>query len=199
MRRGRPLKSEAEKAEHSRFQLLQATENLISQGKKVTVRGVCQLAALSTGTFYYHFKDKDDLLGFYLTQSLPKTDNYASVKDLSQAVFLLYLPLLEQYERLGKGVMREFYSGTNQALSKYLGETDGKFIEGTVMAECQSLIDNRKKQNELLKNIDSFQLSSDICIIIKGCVFDWCLSNQASGLEAAVKRILTQFLAIYKN
>lgn len=34
MRRGRPLKSEAEKAEHSRFQLLQATENLISQGKK---------------------------------------------------------------------------------------------------------------------------------------------------------------------
>ncbi|EQC68541.1 hypothetical protein HSISB1_1528 [Streptococcus sp. HSISB1] len=42
-------------------------------------------------------------------------------------------------------------------------------------------------------------MSSDICIIIKGCVFDWCLSNQESGLEAAVKRILTQFLAIYKN
>lgn len=199
MRRGRPSKSEAEKVEHSRSQLLQATEKIIAQGKKVTVRGVCQFARLSTGTFYYHFKDKDDLLGFYLTQSLPKTKNYVAEEDLSQAVFLLYLPLLEQYERLGKGVMREFYSGNNQALSRYLGENDGKFINGTVMSECQVLIDNMKKDNMSLENIDSFQLSSDICILIKGCVFDWCLSNQEKDLKGTAKRILSQFLIIYNK
>lgn len=192
MRVGRPLKSD--NIEHSQFQLLQATEKLIIQRKKLTIRGVCQTANLSIGTFYHHFKDKDDLLGYYLTQSLPKTKNYISELNFSRSILLLYIPLLEQYERLGKEVMREFYSGNNTALSRYLGESNGKFINGTVMSECQILIEKKIKDGLLSKDIDSFQLSSDICILIKGCVFDWCISNQKKYLKETVERMLNQFL-----
>ena len=44
-------------------------------------------------------------------------------------------------------------------------------------------------KNDIVLSKENY--SPVICIIIKGCVFDWCLSNQASGLEVVAKRILT--------
>ncbi|WP_156021043.1 hypothetical protein [Streptococcus ruminantium] len=95
--------------------------------------------------------------------------------------------------------MKDYYSGSNQASSRYFGEVDGQFITGTVMSKCQILIEERKKYTTTLEKCSSFQLSSDICILIKGCVFDWCLSPQHKSLEETAQRILSQFLNNYDD
>lgn len=38
----------------------------------LTVRNVCKEANVSTGTFYHHFKNKDDLLTYYLAYGYEK-------------------------------------------------------------------------------------------------------------------------------
>lgn len=53
-----------------------ATDLIKSHGYGyVTVSNVCNAAEVSVGSFYHHFTNKDDLLGYYLTAAF---ENYAA-------------------------------------------------------------------------------------------------------------------------
>ena len=53
-----------------------ATDLIKSHGYEyVTVSNVCNAAEVSVGSFYHHFTNKDDLLGYYLTAAF---ENYAA-------------------------------------------------------------------------------------------------------------------------
>ena len=45
------------------------------------------------------------------------------------------------------------------------------------------------------KNADIHQMSADICTIVKGCIFEWCLSEGKMDIEAAVQRMLKAYMA----
>ena len=37
----------------------------------------------------------------------------------------------------------------------------------------------------------------DICTIVKGCVFEWCLSGGRPDIEAVLRRIVGNYLSVY--
>ena len=68
-RSGRPSKGEDNP--DSRKKIIDAAVTLIRTkgADAVTVRSVCREADLSIGTFYHYFRDKDDLMMFFLRET----------------------------------------------------------------------------------------------------------------------------------
>ena len=119
----------------------------------------------------------------------------APTSDIAGRIAELYMLLIRQYMSLGIAFMRSFYTSGNQALRTYMGEIDRKFAAGTVMARCEQEFVKAQAEGCIQKNADIHQMSADICTIVKGCIFEWCLSEGKMDIEAAVQRMLKAYMA----
>ena len=91
--------------------------------------------------------------------------------------------------------MKKFYTSGNHSLSAYMEEQDGKFLKGTIMArsEDEMII---AIQNGIIKDgANVHVICQDICTIVKGCVFEWCLSGKKFDIETTIKRIIKIYLS----
>lgn len=164
----------------------------------LTVRNVCQAAEVATGTFYHYFKNKDDLLIYFIRDiSFAKCELKTPLTDISGRVCELYMNLINRYMELGKDFMRNFYTTSNQALSAYMGLKDGKFAEATVMERCERELQLAQENGIIEKNADVHTLSADICTIVKGCVFEWCLNDVDMDVAATLYRIEDSYIKGY--
>lgn len=194
---GRPPKKD--NPEENKEKIIAAAIALIEeQGADcITVRRVCEKADIATGTFYYHFRNKDDLMMHFVRGlSFETVELTAPTSDIAGRIAELYMLLIRQYMSLGIAFMRSFYTSGNQALRTYMGEIDRKFAAGTVMARCeQEFVKAQAEGGCITQNTDIHQMSADICTIVKGCIFEWCLSEGKMDIEAAVQRMLKAYMA----
>ena len=195
---GRPAKNTNK--QDSKQKIIDATIRLIkkSGADSVTVRNVCTEADSSIGTFYHYFRDKDDLL-MYFIQEIPFKE-CELIKDLSHPadrIIELYMKLVNRYMDLGLDFMKSFYSTSNSSLSSYMSEVDGKFLDGTVMARCEDELKFSKEGGYIKNNADVHTMSVDICTIVKGCIFEWCLTDGKSDLEKSIDRIIHSYFLQY--
>jgi len=192
---GRPKKG-TEKQD-SKKAIVQAAVDIIkeSDAASVTVRNVCAKANVSTGTFYHHFHDKDDLMMYFVADSIFSEQQLKTpVDDLAGRIVELYSALIEQYMQLGKDFMKSFYTTDNTALSAYLGQKDGLFMPGSIMARSEQELVIARADGKLPHIKDAHQAAADICTIVKGCVFEWCLSGGSIDLNATLDRIIREYL-----
>ena len=195
--RGRPCKSNVNR--DNRQKITDAAAEIIrTQGaENVTVRNVCEIAEVATGTFYHYFKNKDDLLMFFIRDiSFENCELKTPISDIAYRICELYMNLISRYTKLGRDFMRNFYTTGNKALSAYMGVTDGKFADGTVMARCEQELVSAKEKG-IIKNADVHILSADICTIVKGCVFEWCLNDIDVDIMPLLRRIISKYLSEY--
>ena len=78
-----------------------------------------------------------------------------------------------------------------------MNEVDGKFLDGTVMARCEDELGILKEAGYIKNNADIHTMSVDICTIVKGCIFEWCLTNGKSDLEKSIDRIIHSYFLQY--
>ena len=196
---GRPRK---EHDNDSRNSLISAAAKLIA-GKGIdalTVRAVCNEAGLSVGTFYYFFEDKDALMmSFIMDTSFEGAELSCPLSDIGGRISELYMLLIRRYMNFGRGFVRSFYNPNNKVLSAYMGEHDGKFAQGTVMARSEQELAGALAEGiiTLPDGMTVHNLASDICTIIKGCVFEWCLSENIN-IEAVTERIIRCYIFKYE-
>ena len=193
---GRPPKRE--NPEENKEKIIKAAIALIEEhgADCITVRRVCAEADISTGTFYYHFQNKDDLLMHFVRgTSFEHIELKTPMSELSGRIAELYMHLFRQYTNLGEKFMRSFYTADNQALHAYMGEVDGKFEPETIMARCERELGEAQKAGYIKNDTDIHQLSADICTIAKGCIFEWCLGGGQPDIGAAFERILKHCIA----
>lgn len=192
---GRPPKKD--NPEENKEKVMTAAIALIEEhgADYITVRRVCERADVATGTFYYHFKNKDELLiQFVRGTSFSEIELNTPLSDIAGRITELYLHLICKYTALGVKFMKSFYTPGNQALHNYMGETNGKFAEDTVMARCEMELVAAQRAGYLKENTDAHKVSADICTIVKGCIFEWCLSDGEILLEDMVRRILRAYV-----
>lgn len=79
-------------------------------------------------------------------------------------------------------------------LSAYMGGGDGAFAKGTVMERSERELFEAKETGILLPYADPHECALDICTIVKGCVFEWCLSNGEMDMQESLLRILRRYL-----
>ena len=193
---GRPPKKD--NPEENREKVIAAAIALIEEhgADSITVRRVCEKADIATGTFYYHFQNKDDLMMHFVRGlSFETVELMAPASDIAGRIAELYMHLIRQYMSLGTFFMRSFYTPDNRALRNYMGEIDGRFAEGTVMARCEQELAMAQVDGCIPQNTDIHQMSADICTMVKGCIFEWCLSEGEMEIEPAVQRMLKAYMA----
>ena len=188
---GRPRK---EHDNDSRNSLINAAARLIARKgtEALTVRAVCNEAGLSVGTFYYFFEDKDALMmSFIMETSFDGVELSCPLSDIAGRISELYMLLIRRYMSFGRNFVRSFYNPDNKVLSAYMGEHESKFAEGTVMARSEHELSKALSEGiiTLPDGMTVHNLASDICTIIKGCVFEWCLSENID-IEAVTERLI---------
>jgi AcrR family transcriptional regulator len=194
---GRPVKGEEN---NSKQRIIDATVEIIrSQGSEsVTVRNVCSKANLSIGTFYHFFKDKDELMMYFLKEtSFDSFQLETPLSSIADRISELYMCLIHKYQNLGLDFMKSFYSTNNTSLSAYMGEVNGAFENDTVMARCEKELADARQKGYIQNNVDVHLLSKDICTIVKGCAFEWCLNDGRPDIENILYRIIQNYLSPY--
>ena len=198
-KRGRP--SKASEPTDAKQKLIDTTVELIKKygADTITVRSVCEKAGLSIGTFYHHFQNKDDLLMYFVREASFDTFVLETpLEDVAGRICELYMHLIDRYLTLGEEFMKSFYTTGNKALSAYMGQENGCFADGTVMARCERELIDAREQGFLEKDADPHQLSMDICTIVKGCVFEWALDDGRMDIAESLHRIVKAYLETYK-
>ena len=179
---GRPVKADSN--EDNKQKIIDATVHLIRTkgADHITVRGVCKGANVSIGTFYHYFRDKDDLMMFFVrTTPFSDAELKTPLSDIPARISELYMMLIDLYLDLGEDFMKSFYSTSNISLSAYMGE------------ELQAALD----AGYVDAKTDVHTACMDICTIIKGCVFEWCLVNGDMDIRESVYRIIGNYLTPY--
>ena len=199
-RSGRPKKTAINN--DSRNELIKAAARLIAREGtvKLTVRAVCREAGLSIGTFYYFFDDKNDLMMSFITGfSFEDAELSCPLSDIGGRISELYLILVRRYINFGREFVRSFYEPCNKILSAYMSERNGKFADDTVMARSEHELDRAISENVLAlpEGITAHEVAGDICTIVKGCVFEWCLSDDSVDAENITERIIRAYLHKY--
>ena len=105
--------------------------------------------------------------------------------------------LIDRYLDLGEDFMKSFYSTSNLSLSAYMGEEDGCFAPDTVMARSEIELQAALDAGYVDAKTDVHTACMDICTIIKGCVFEWCLVNGDMDIRESVYRIIGNYLKPY--
>lgn len=196
-RSGRPSKGNERS---SREKIIDTTISIIRENgaDALTVRNVCDTAGLSIGTFYHYFRDKDDLMMYFLKEtSFVSFELKTPLSNISGRISELYMHLIHKYMDLGLDFMKSFYSTSNRSLSAYMGEENGLFAEDSVMARSEKEMNEALKRGFIKTGSDIHLLCIDICTIVKGCVFEWCLNDGKPGIESSLNRILDNYLGSF--
>ena len=196
-RSGRPSKGNERS---SREKIIDTAISIIRENgaDALTVRNVCDTAGLSIGTFYHYFRDKDDLMMYFLKET--SFDSFrlkTPLSNISGRISELYMHLIHKYMDLGLDFMKSFYSTGNRSLSAYMGEENGSFAEDSVMAISEKEMSEALDCGIIKPSSDIHLLCIDICTIVKGCVFEWCLNDGKPDIESSLNRILSNYMSNY--
>lgn len=195
---GRPAKS-ADQAD-SKQKIIDTTIDLIRKNGAdyITVRNVCAAADLSIGTFYHYFRDKDDLLMYFVREtSFESYSLKTPLNRIGDRISELYMLLINRYMELGLDFMKSFYTAGNRSLSAYMSEVEGQFEPDTVMARSESEIAAAQEQGIIKKSVNAHEICMDICTIVKGCVLEWCLMEGNMDIKSALQRIINLYIQNY--
>ena len=158
----------------------------------LTTKRVCEEAGVSNGTFFYHFKSKNELLSYFLQEGFDEyyARHRAQIENggdpCAQVIagFLLYADYCDQ---TGVDFMRAYYVGSNAAL------------DGRPEALGRSFLNQQMKDAAAALSCVAGERAADIargcCTVVKGCVFEWCVAAGHLNLSAHVRTMLKAYLA----
>ncbi len=118
-----PMSRQQQKSFETKNRIFLAAKKILQkQGyDALSIKNICEEAGVSNGSFYHHFKTKDDLLSYYIEEQptidpgcleLPK-----DAAEAKRAIILVYLNYVAYCKELGVVFMSNYYTPKNQALN----------------------------------------------------------------------------------
>ena len=159
----------------------------------LSIKNICEEAGVSNGSFYHHFKTKDDLLSYYIEEQ-PSVDADclelpANAEEAKTAIIHVYLNYVKYCRELGLDFVSNYYTPKNQSLNPDI-RTERPYPIVTVQNYLQRALDAGVIQMKYPLE----EVTSDIRTIVIGVVFDWCLKIGKSDFEGNMRRLLTTYL-----
>lgn len=183
------------KSRETKTRIFNAAKRILQkQGYEgLSIKNICEEAGVSNGSFYHHFKTKDDLLSYYIEEQpsidpdlLDLPSSKAEAKD---AIIYVYLNYVHYCQELGVEFMANYYTPKNQSLNPLI-RTERPYPIVTVRNYLQKCID----ANVLTLKHPLEEITTDIRMIVIGNVFEWCLKNGNADFEGNMKRSLENYL-----
>lgn len=183
------------KSKETKAKIFRAAKHILQkQGyEQFSIKNICEEAGVSNGSFYHHFKTKDDLLSYYIEEQpsinpdlLDMPQNAAEAK---AAIIQVYLNYVHYCQELGVEFMSNYYTPKNQSLNPLI-RTERPYPIVTVHNYLQKAIDA-----DIIKpDLDLEDITTDIRMIVIGNVFEWCLKSGEADFEGNMRRTLRIYL-----
>ena len=183
------------KSKETKAKIFRAAKHILQkQGyEQLSIKNICEEAGVSNGSFYHHFKTKDDLLSYYIEEQpsinpdlLDMPQNAAEAK---AAIIQVYLNYVHYCQELGVEFMSNYYTPKNQSLNPLI-RTERPYPIVTVHNYLKKAIDA-----DIIKpDLDLEDITTDIRMIVIGNVFEWCLKSGEADFEGNMRRTLRIYL-----
>ena len=183
------------KSKETKAKIFRAAKHILQkQGyEQLSIKNICEEAGVSNGSFYHHFKTKDDLLSYYIEEQpsinpdlLDMPRNAAEAK---AAIIQVYLNYVHYCQDLGVEFMTNYYTPKNQSLNPLI-RTERPYPIVTVHNYLKKAIDA-----DIIKpDLDLEDITTDIRMIVIGNVFEWCLKSGEADFEGNMRRTLRIYL-----
>lgn len=187
------LTKQQKKSQNTKDRILRATRMILhEQGyEALSVKNICYESGVSNGSFFHHFKTKEDLLAYYMKEHPGiDPDRLELPKDADEfkiAVIHVYLSYVDYCKELGIDFISGCYEPKNQSLNMDKGNRSSfpdieKYCEKCVDAEVLSL------------TISPENLARDIRLIVTGNIFEWCITKGETDFEGNIRRTIGNYL-----
>lgn len=189
------ISRQQQKSRETKEKIFQAAKRIL--GKKgyeeLSIKNICEEAGVSNGSFYHHFKTKDDLLSYYIEDQpkieLDLLELPADVEGVKRGIIQVYMNYVEYCRELGVEFMSEYYDTKNQALNAAI-RTERPYPIVTVQAYVEKAI----AAGIVKLNVKIEEFTTDIRMIVIGNVFEWCVKSGKADFEGNMRRSLGKYL-----
>ena len=189
------LSKQQRKSKETKERIFQAAKRILQKSgyEELSIKNICEEAGVSNGSFYHHFKTKDDLLSYYIEDQpsidpdrleLPKNK-----EDAKETIIHVYLNYVKYCKELGVEFMAGYYTPHNQALNPTI-RTERPYPIVTV----QHYLERALGANAIQLNLKIEEITTDIRMIVIGNVFEWAMSNGDADFEGNMRRSLSHYL-----
>lgn len=189
------LSKQRQKSKETKEKIFRAAKEILRKKgyEELSIKNICEEAGVSNGSFYHHFKTKDDLLSYYI-EDQPSInpdllDVPVNLEEAKIAIIHVYLNYVEYCRELGVEFMSGYYDPKNQALNPS-SRTERPYPIVTV----QTYVEKAVAENIIQLNVDIEAFTTDIRMIVIGNVFEWCLSSGKADFEGNMRRSLGKYL-----
>ena len=189
------ISRQQQKSRETRERIFRAAKRILEkQGyEELSIKNICEEAGVSNGSFYHHFKTKDDLLSYY-SEDQPKIDPDLlelpdSVEGVKEGIIKVYLNYVKYCRELGVEFVAEYYDTKNQALNAAV-RTERPYPVLTV----QSYVEKAMAAGIVSLNVEIDEFTTDIRMIVIGNVFEWCVKHGDADFEGNMSRSLGKYL-----
>ena len=189
------LSKQQRKSKETKERIFQAAKRILQKSgyEELSIKNICEEAGVSNGSFYHHFKTKDDLLSYYIEDQpsidpdrleLPKNKENAK-----ETIIHVYLNYVKYCKELGVEFMAGYYTPHNQALNPTI-RTERPYPIVTV----QHYLERALEANAIQLNLKIEEITTDIRMIVIGNVFEWAMRNGDADFEGNMRRSLSHYL-----
>ena len=183
------------KSRETKERIFQAARRILQKSsyENLSIKNICEEAGVSNGSFYHHFKTKDDLLSYYI-EDQPSInpdllDIPSNAEETKTAIIHVYLNYVKYCKELGVEFMSGYYTPKNQSLNPAI-RTERPYPIVTV----RSYLEKAMIAKALPRTLNLDEITTDIRMIVIGNVFEWCLRNGDADFEGNMRRSLPHYL-----
>lgn len=185
-----------QKSKETKERIFQAAKQILKKKgyEELSIKNICEEAGVSNGSFYHHFKTKDDLLSYYIEEqpsirpellALPQ-----NASEAQKAIVQVYLNYVRYCRELGVEFMAGYYNPRNQALNPAI-RTERPYPIVTV----QEYVERAVSAGKIVLAVSIEEFTTDVRMIVIGNVFEWCLRNGQADFEGNMSRSLERYLS----
>lgn len=183
------------KSKETKARIFRAARHILQKKgyEELSIKNICEEAGVSNGSFYHHFKTKDDLLSYYIEEQPSINPDFLespeSAREAKDAIIYVYLNYVHYCQELGVEFMANYYTPKNQSLNPLI-RTERPYPIVTVQNYLKKCIE----AGIISPHAALEDITTDIRIIVIGNVFEWCLKSGNTDFENNMKRSLKAYL-----
>ncbi len=183
------------KSKETKERIFRAARHILQKKgyEELSIKNICEEAGVSNGSFYHHFKTKDDLLSYYIEDQPSINPDLLDLprdsKEAKETIIYVYLNYVHYCQELGVEFMANYYTPKNQSLNPLI-RTERPYPIVAVHNYLEKCI----QAGIVSPRLSLEDITTDIRMIVIGNVFEWCLKTGDADFEGNMKRSLQVYL-----
>ena len=189
------ISRQQQKSRETKEKIFQAAKRILQKKgyEELSIKNICEEAGVSNGSFYHHFKTKDDLLSYYI-EDQPKIDPDLlelpdNVEGVKAGIIQVYMNYVKYCRELGVEFMSEYYDTKNQALNAAI-----RMERPYPIITVQKYVEKAEQAGVVSLNVSIEEFTTDIRMIVIGNVFEWCVKHGEADFDGNMSRSLGKYL-----